>query len=159
MGSEALLAGVSGINFSSDYSLHILISNNPQIQYFPTFPTFFTSSLTFIHEKYWKNHPEILKTLLNQRLHLNWVIFWFNENLARHLRERVKIKENNDFNQRVDKECRPLSTFIISLSLFKGRGEKAWANGGRDPPSCEAHFFHILFPSYPVPASFWLFLQ
>ena len=24
MGSEALLAGVSGINFSSDYSLHIL---------------------------------------------------------------------------------------------------------------------------------------
>ena len=71
MGSEALLAGVSGINFSSDYSLHILISNNPQIQYFPTFPTFFTSSLTFMYEKYWKNHPEILKTLLNQRLHLN----------------------------------------------------------------------------------------
>ena len=40
MGSEALLVGVSGINFSSDYSLYILISNNPQIQYFQTFPTF-----------------------------------------------------------------------------------------------------------------------
>ena len=33
-----------------------------------------------------------------------------------------KSRKNNDFNQRVDKESRPLSTFIISWSLFKGRG-------------------------------------
>ena len=44
MGSQAFLVGVSGINFSSDYSLRILSSNNPQIQYFPTFPTFEESS-------------------------------------------------------------------------------------------------------------------
>ena len=66
MGSEALLVGVSGINFSSDYSLHILISNNPQIQCFPTFPTSLTSSLIFL-----KSHPETLKKLLNQGFHLN----------------------------------------------------------------------------------------
>ena len=71
-----------------------------------------------------------------------------------------KSRKNDDFNQPVDKESRPLSTFIINWSLFKrGVGGEAWANGARDPPSFVKHIFlHILFPSYPVPASFWLLI-
>ena len=75
-----------------------------------------------------------------------------------------KSRKNNNSNQPVDKESRPLRTFNINWLLLKG-GRRGGLEQMEDVTlllvnrACEAHFFHILFPSYPVLASFWLFLQ
>ena len=61
-----------------------------------------------------------------------------------------KSKKNNDFNQPVDKESRPLNTIIINWSLLKGEGEKSWANGGGDPPPCKPGLWSTFF-SYSLP--------
>ena len=64
-----------------------------------------------------------------------------------------KSRKNDDFNQPVDKESRPLSTFIINGSSFKGGGGgglSKWRTG----PSffCEAHFFAYSLPFLSRPS-------
>ena len=60
--------------------MHILIFNNPQIQFFQFSKDFSITPLIFIHWKHSENHPKILQKLLNQGLQTNWAFFKLNEN-------------------------------------------------------------------------------
>ena len=66
---------------------------------FSNFSEIFNTLSNFYTLKTFRNHPEIVKKLLNQGLHLNWVIFWFNEILARYLRKRVEINKKKQWFQ------------------------------------------------------------